>query len=56
MNRRQFQNEDEIGYELDEASASKLPNIAMAAASNRLLKVSNLLSNLLCRFDLILFE
>uniref|UniRef100_A0A0R3RPA0 MFS domain-containing protein n=1 Tax=Elaeophora elaphi TaxID=1147741 RepID=A0A0R3RPA0_9BILA len=38
MDRRQCQNKDEMGYELDEASASKQPNTAMAAVSNKLLE------------------
>ncbi|VDO24350.1 unnamed protein product [Onchocerca flexuosa] len=38
MDRRKVQDGDEMGYELDEASASKQPNAAMAAVSNKLLK------------------
>lgn len=39
MNRRQFQDGDEMGFELNEASTGKHSNSAMAAVSNKLLKV-----------------
>uniref|UniRef100_A0A8R1U2V8 MFS domain-containing protein n=1 Tax=Onchocerca volvulus TaxID=6282 RepID=A0A8R1U2V8_ONCVO len=38
MDRRQVRDGDEMGYELDEASAGKQSNVAMAAVSNKLLK------------------
>ncbi|VDK72823.1 unnamed protein product [Litomosoides sigmodontis] len=41
MNRRQFQNGNETGYELNEVSTSKQPSVSMAAASNKLLEATD---------------
>ncbi|EFO15557.1 hypothetical protein LOAG_12953, partial [Loa loa] len=38
MDGRKFQSSNEMGYELDELSTDKKSNVAMAAASNKLLE------------------